>query len=116
MFIFDWKSRQDDPEFDAMLARLKSLVADMEAVGQGRAGGCLLDGVPFLDCFQLAQRPSVCLIGQSSGHPLLPGADRQIVTSELYLLSADRQWARTLSRWYRLGTPLEEERTSPWYR
>ncbi|MFC0200369.1 DUF6634 family protein [Paracoccus rhizosphaerae] len=44
------------------------------------------------------------LWAQVLGHPLL--GDRQILTSALVGLNRDAGWARTISRWYRLGTPF----------
>jgi hypothetical protein len=41
----------------------------------------------------------------SGTDPRLPGENRPIGTSDLWLMSEDRSWARTLSRWYRLGRP-----------
>ncbi len=38
------------------------------------------------------------------GHPILPDTD--IITSQLFGLDATAGWARTLSRWYRLGQPI----------
>lgn len=43
--------------------------------------------------------------GEALGHPLL--GDKFIVTSPVLWISKDRQIARTLSRWYRLGEPAE---------
>ncbi len=42
------------------------------------------------------------LIGQVAEHPRLPG-QRRVATSRLLALDPDRGWARTVSRWYRLG-------------
>lgn len=39
--------------------------------------------------------------GEALGHPLL--GDQFIVTSPVLWISKDRQIARTISRWYRLG-------------
>ncbi|MGZ3217454.1 DUF6634 family protein [Paracoccus sp. T5] len=44
------------------------------------------------------------LWAQVSGHPLL--GDCQVMTSALVGLNRDAGWARTISRWYRLGTPF----------
>lgn len=44
------------------------------------------------------------LWAQVSGHPLL--GDRQILTSALVGLNREAGWARTISRWYRLGRPF----------
>ncbi|WP_394855537.1 DUF6634 family protein [Nitratireductor aquimarinus] len=41
----------------------------------------------------------------ATGHPRLVGRERSIITSDLQLLSSDQMWARTTSRWYRLGAP-----------
>jgi hypothetical protein len=65
----------------------------------------LATDAPLLDRWLVAHRPVACLLGQSTGHPLLPGVNREIVTSDLMLMSRDHEWARTLSRWYRLGRP-----------
>jgi len=53
----------------------------------------------------LSPSQSQALAELSTGHPVLPGQDRLIATSDLWLISEDRQWARTLSRWYQLGRP-----------
>ncbi|WP_374940423.1 DUF6634 family protein [Mesorhizobium sp. INR15] len=47
------------------------------------------------------------MAGLSTGHPRLVGEGRLIGTSDLWALSEDRAWGRTLSRWYRLGRPAE---------
>ncbi len=97
---------EQDAAFRALLGRLSSLAADMEAIGCGASPEDLLKGEPpFLDQWVLERRPVACLVGLSSGHPLLPGVNRSIGTSDLWLISQDRNWARTLSRWYRLGRP-----------
>ena len=58
---------------------------------------------PILDEWQLVVRPVPCLVGLSTGHPRLPGERRSIVTSEIFLISESLGWARSYSRWYRLG-------------
>lgn len=62
---------------------------------------------PILERWVLASRPARCLAGLSFGHPVLQGEARAIVTSDLCLLAEDHSWARTLSRWYRLGHPAD---------
>lgn len=94
--------------FEFELGRLVSLVADMEALRLGASPESLtIDEAPILDRWVVAQRPIPCLAGLSSGHPVLFGNGRLIGTSDLWLMSADHSWARTLSRWYRLGRPAE---------
>lgn len=92
--------------FALELARLSALVADMEAIGRGLGPEDLVEGeAPLLDRWILGRCPIRCLVGLSTGHPRLPGENRPIGTSDLWLISEDRSWARTLSRWYRLGRP-----------
>ncbi len=65
-----------------------------------------LSASPCLDVWQPIQIGTVlCLAGAVSGHPLLP--DTFITTSPLVALRQDAAWARTISRFYRLGSPLE---------
>ncbi|WP_417419114.1 DUF6634 family protein [Hoeflea sp.] len=111
MLIFDWNEPSRDERFELQLQRLKSLVADMEAVQQRRMQKALPEGAPILEHWALTCRPAPCLTGRSTGHPRLMGADRSIITSDLQLLSSDQMWARTMSRWYRLGAPRRMEKT-----
>ncbi|PSJ60169.1 DUF6634 family protein [Pseudaminobacter soli (ex Li et al. 2025)] len=92
--------------------RLARLVADMEGIRRGEPPQALAGGedAPILDRWILGHRPVPCLAGLSTGHPRLSGVNRAIATSDLWLMSEDRTWARTLSRWYRLGRPVEQSR------
>jgi hypothetical protein len=97
----------DSPGFERLLRKLDGLVADMTAL----RGGSLpeeLAGVepPILDRWAPAFGNNVFLVGLSTGHPKLVGENRLISTSELMLVSEDQTWARTLSRWYRLGRQM----------
>lgn len=92
--------------FNVELERLSALVADMEAIGRGTLPEELAGSeTPVLDRWLRAAQFAPCLVGESTGHPLLPGRNRRIYTSELLLIDADHGWARTRSRWYRLGRP-----------
>jgi hypothetical protein len=91
--------------FEAEFMRLSSLVADMARIGRGVPVEELVRHAPLLDRWVEAARLAPCLVGLASGHPTLPGVDRSIATSDLVLISDDREWARTRSRWYRLGRP-----------
>lgn len=62
-----------------------------------------LYNAPILDQWRFAIRPVTSLVGLSTGHPRLPGDRRSIVTSEIFLISEELGWARSYSRWYRLG-------------
>ena len=107
MLLFN---QHDEPnaEFAREMERLAALVADMESIRRGVPPQVMAgDDAVVLDRWVLAMRTVPCLAGLSTGHPELVGENRLISTSELWLLSKDRSWARTLSRWYRLGRPAE---------
>lgn len=107
MLLFN---QRDEPsaDFACETERLAALVADMERIRRGVPPEVMAGGnTPILDRWVFARRVVPCLAGFSTGHPLLPGHNRLIGTSDLWLLSEDRSWARTLSRWYRLGRPAE---------
>lgn len=107
MITFDPRSAEQSAAFDRHLDHLSHLVADMRSLRDGVAAGELAEAPPLLEQWAVAVRPSPCLVGLSTGHPELPGADRPIHTSDLWLLSTDGAWARTLSRWYRLRNQAE---------
>jgi hypothetical protein len=90
--------------FERLLGKLDCLVADMKALQDGSLPEELA-GVepPILDRWAPAFGNNVFLVGLSTGHPKLVGQNRLISTSELMLVSEDQAWARTMSRWYRLG-------------
>lgn len=107
MLLFN---QRDEPgaDFAREMQRLATLLADMERIHQGVPPEAMAGAdAPILDRWILAKRTVPCLAGLSTGHPQLVGENRLIGTSDLWLLSEDRTWARTLSRWYRLGRPAE---------
>lgn len=59
-----------------------------------------------IDSWALAQRTVPCLIGRPIGHPSVADG-RPACSSELFYLDPHRRIARTLSRWYRLGTRVD---------
>ncbi len=99
----------DHEAFDREIARFRNLADDLEKLAQGNWPSIHENpDAPFLEQRRLAVRPVPILVGLVSGHPILPGIRREIITSELVALSARLGWARTRSRWYRLG-PSERE-------
>jgi hypothetical protein len=89
--------------------RLAALAADLECARRGVSPEAMAgDAAPILDRWIFAQRIVPCLAGLSTGHPRVVGENRLIATSDLWLLSKDHNWGRTLSRWYRLGRPAEQ--------
>ena len=103
MLLFNQNETPDAP-FELEMERLAKLVTDIKRIHAGTSPEMLAgDEAPILDRWVIGQRFAPCLAGLSTGHPRLLGENRLIGTSELWMLSADRTWARTLSRWYRLG-------------
>ncbi|WP_366916812.1 DUF6634 family protein [uncultured Nitratireductor sp.] len=75
----------------------------------------LPEEAPILELWAPTYRPTPCLTGLSTGHPRLVGKDRLIIiTSDLQLVSSDQTWARTTSRWYRLGASQRLAESSKW--
>ncbi|WP_269930186.1 DUF6634 family protein [Aminobacter sp. HY435] len=107
MVMFDTYKAVQDAAFDLELERLSALVADMRKIRTGMQPEHLAEQAPILDHWVIGRRLAPCLAGLSTGHPKLPGENRAIATSDLWAMSADGTWARTLSRWYRLGRPAD---------
>lgn len=105
MVKFDPRKAQQGLVFEYQLQRFASLVSDMDRIRQGVSIENLAGDAPLLDRWVFAERPVACLMGYSTGHPVLEGTGRLITTSDLCLIAEDGAWARTLSRWYRLGAP-----------
>jgi hypothetical protein len=93
----------------AEIDRLETLAADLEIVSgtlpfpRDQMLAKAYPNAPTLDEWRFAVRPVTCLEGLSTGHPRLLGDRRSIVTSEIFLISEELGWARSFSRWYRLG-------------
>jgi hypothetical protein len=87
------------------IERLRSLADDLEAVSAG-----LVAERPsaVITSWSFATRPAPCLVGNTFGHPKIDDG-RRAITSEVYYVDPNRRLARTLSRWYGLGSdgPLE---------
>lgn len=86
---------------DCLLSDLRRLQdSDVKAIN-------LAADAPILRDHKMSARRTPCLEGMVYGHPILPDG-KIIFTSELHaLLEHDGQlYARTLSRWYRLQTPV----------
>lgn len=61
---------------------------------------------PCLDNWYSSGEKFAYLEGTVHDHPELT-SDRPIYTSAVLAIDAHAQWARTISRWYRLGTPAD---------
>lgn len=82
---------------------LRSLADDLAVVGEGTAAPL---PTVRLDRWAVASRTVPCLIGTTTGHPRIHDG-KPCFSSELYYLDPKAGLARTFSRWYRLGTPVE---------
>ena len=88
-----------------LAAHLKRLSTDLVEIAGGRGPRPEdLADAPTLDEYVVAEKTLPCLVGVQSGHPSVTGS--RIQTSEMYVLDERSGWARTLSRYYRLGRPL----------
>jgi len=86
------------------LTRLKALCIDLEWLKVGALPSFdELESAPFIDDYTFVQRGVTSLAGEISGHPLL--GITTAVTSDLCVFAPDLGWARTFSRYYRLGSP-----------
>lgn len=89
----------EDPLRTAAL--LRALADDLERLSMFVPSFEDLDGAPVLSEWRLGCRTANCLVGNVVGHPLL--GDREVVTSELFAIDPPGRWARSASRFYRLG-------------
>jgi hypothetical protein len=89
------------------LAReLEKLTIDLRGLVEGRPPSQQdLQTRPLLDGWTFSFLPAPCLVGAIDQHPMF-ATRPHIHTSELVLIDPHRQWARTWSRFYRLGKQL----------
>jgi hypothetical protein len=89
----------------ALTAKLRSVAHDLDRIAIAAAPTTAeLAKAPLLVDWRIVLSLSgLALTGFAAGHPRL-GA-RSIVTSPLWVLDPELCWARTLSRFYRLGVP-----------
>lgn len=64
-----------------------------------------LRSAPLLDRWTIGFVPAACLTGAVYGHPIL-GDKARVTTSQLVMLEPSKSWARTVSRFYRLGSAV----------
>lgn len=90
---------------------LEALASDLRRIGT-LAGPSQDDlaTAPLLESWYHAVRVRPCLSGLVTGHPSLSGP--RVFTSEVFALSPDANWARTLSRYYRLGA-MHPDKAAP---
>lgn len=62
-----------------------------------------LENAPIIDNWYVGARMEPALVGDIADHPLVDGSG---ITSGLYVLDPERGYARTLSRFYKLGREI----------
>ena len=87
----------------AEAARLERLAADLRRIAD-RASPTDDDLAKSarIDGWRWATRPVACLVGLGSKHPGLPAGP--VTTTDVWAVDEGAGWARTLGRWYVLGT------------
>ncbi|WP_458098109.1 DUF6634 family protein [Roseomonas sp. WA12] len=96
-------------QLEFQITRLEALIGDLRSLAAGSMPNAdQLAGAPVLHAWQIITRPVPCLAGMGLGHPRLPPGP--VVTTDLWAVDATAGWARTLSRFYRLKTPLQFQR------
>ena len=89
-------------------AEVDRILTALEAIKAGPSDEDLMTA-PTLDFWKAVIADDVPrLIGIAIGHPNFPMSE--VYTSMLMFVSKDRSYARTLSRWYRLGPKNESNR------
>ncbi|KQV82697.1 DUF6634 family protein [Rhizobium sp. Root1220] len=84
----------------ALLEKLESLVIDLSAPNFPQPSSIPV----MIDKYKVSRREVPCLLGNAFGHPKIIDGHASI-SSELFYFDPERGIARTISRWYRLGTP-----------
>lgn len=91
-----------------VMRRMRAMCDDVDAVLAGLTPSeTLLADAPVIQGWSTVPYEAICLSGWVSGHPTIRTGP--LVSSQVYMLDLDRRWARTLSRFYRLGTPADED-------
>lgn len=95
------------PALQARLKAYRLISRDIERIIRGEAPSAAdLANAPFLDLWGFVASQEVSLYGHVINHPLIgPGP---VTTSTLCAIDPLGTWARTNSRWYRLGNRLED--------
>ncbi|WP_147307925.1 DUF6634 family protein [Fulvimarina endophytica] len=94
---------------DIHLDRLRRLLADLERIAStGSPKPASLRKAPILNDWTVTTRPTPCLAGTFSGHPRI-GDQAAGITSDLWVHAPHHGFARTVSRYYRLGTPAASD-------
>lgn len=91
------------------VAKLRVLADDIERMTMFVPGNTELTNAPLLKDWDFAMCATPVLEGFVVGHPIL--GCREVLTSEVFAIDADFQWARTFNRFYRLGATTGKQET-----
>lgn len=90
------------PEIMKTVTKLEALSRDLRRIADGvMPDGNLIRSSPIIQQWRIVPAPFRVLVGNVAEHPSL--ADGEVVTSQLFLIEDGKTWARTFSRYYRLG-------------
>ncbi|MBJ3786996.1 hypothetical protein DEVEQU_00092 [Devosia equisanguinis] len=94
----------ENPQVREIAERIHALSRDLRLIEELEAPSIRdISAAPVLNDWRLGRRAEPALMGFVEGHPSVrPGP---VVTSGVYYLDPIAGYARTLSRWYRLGDP-----------
>lgn len=94
----------DTDQLNQEVTRLAALYLDLERLRSGILPSVEeLEHAPLIDNYMIVPREIPVLAGRVTDHPVL--GSTIVTTSDLYVFAPDLGWARTLSRFYRLGSP-----------
>lgn len=82
---------------------LESLAADLRMLAAGiMPDRQIIMEAPLIHEWRFTTRPNFALSGSVYNHPRVADG-KNALTSEVFAISSDRRWARTMSRFYDLG-------------
>ena len=95
----------DDPAVTELARRIHALSRDLDLIRELKAPTIRdFANAPVLENWSVGRRSEIALVGEVIGHPDIIDGHRS-TTSGLYYLDPRAGYARTQSRWWRLGTP-----------
>jgi hypothetical protein len=91
-----------------LAARLRSLADDLDEIleGAGPGADALAEAPLIVDWHATLTPMGLRLFGFVAGHPQL--GNRPALTSQVWVADPAGEWIRTLSRFYKLGIPADE--------
>ena len=107
---FNFDVNNVDTEIIAQeLRRLESLRSDLLSLSLGRIPSLATHAdAPILDPWTVVPNLVHCLSGFVNNHPDFPGEERLHRTTPIVCLDQAGGWARSATRWYRLGERMHD--------